>query len=471
MIHNQDSLERLKTQADCSADILYCDPPYALGSEIIIRPDGKVDYNKASDFMSKREMPTGIWWEEWYKEAHRVLKHWWHCLMFGMDRQLLLFKYYASLAGLTEKQSLYWYFISNFPKATDLSKQIDKNAGAEREVVGTKKSEGGRSGTTSGIANLPQEIDITTPSTHLAKKYDWYKYSIAPLKQTNETIMVFQKPYKTGSCLHDTLAYENGNESITCGALDIDGNRVEAVNGEIFGGGGLNSKTNGFQGNSKTPYEKGMGFRDDTSSGRYPSQTFCSSETAELLDAQSGVSKSNNNRKNKIGTPTNSPTSFGVANKEHEYNDTWWCSKILHKCDFEKEEHDIYFYCPKVSKSERNAGCKEMEKKEAPQSARSKPAEGRQSHIGQPRANHHPTVKPISLNERVLKLFKTPNPQRIIYPFAWSWSEIIGWIKAGFTDWEWCELNPEYIDIANARIEHWSNKIDQEDKIKEKPLF
>jgi hypothetical protein len=46
---------------------------------------------------------------------------------------------------------------------------------------------------------------LTAPATTLAQKYNGMKYSIAPLKQTNETILVFQKPYKTGSCLHDTL--------------------------------------------------------------------------------------------------------------------------------------------------------------------------------------------------------------------------------------------------------------------------
>ena len=46
-------------------------------------------------------------------------------IMYGMDRQTLLFKYYASLSGFQEQQSIYWYYISNFPKATDLSKKID----------------------------------------------------------------------------------------------------------------------------------------------------------------------------------------------------------------------------------------------------------------------------------------------------------------------------------------------------------
>ena len=217
MIKTSDSLEYLKTLEDYSQDIIYCDPPYALGSEVIIRKDGKVDYAKANDFMNKWEMPTGAYWEKWFNEAYRVLKHGGWLIMFGMDRQLLLFKYYAHLSEFEEQQSLYWYFISNFPKATDLSKMIDKNAGAEREVVGKIKGAGSTGKNTLGndtfVAKNQYDDgthDLTKPSSDLAKKYDGYKYSISPLKQTNETIMVFKKPTKTGSVFHDTLAYENG---------------------------------------------------------------------------------------------------------------------------------------------------------------------------------------------------------------------------------------------------------------------
>jgi len=47
-----DSLEFLKTIKDYGSDIIFADPPYALGSEVIIRQDGKVDYAKANDFMN-----------------------------------------------------------------------------------------------------------------------------------------------------------------------------------------------------------------------------------------------------------------------------------------------------------------------------------------------------------------------------------------------------------------------------------
>lgn len=465
MIFCSDSLEFLRKQKDYSFDINYSDPPYALGSEVIIRPDGKVDYNKASDFMNKWEMPTGEYWEQWFKEAYRTLKYGGYCIMFGMDRQLLLFKYYACLAGFIEKQSLYWYYISNFPKATDLGKMLDKNAGAEREVVGTKKGAG-----SVGKNNLGNDTfvaknqyddgthDITTPSTDLAKKYDGYKYSISPLKQTNETILVFQKPYKTGSCLHDTLAYENGDTTCCCGALDIDGNRVETSD-DLSGGtcGGMFR-----QENEDGTLKKAIG---SGNLGRYPAQTFINSETARVLDMQSGTLEQSTRTYNDKGVDT---SWFTKPQNKVVKGDIGGCSKILHKCDFEKDEHDLYFYNPKVSKSERNAGCDTFQEVnyamgEGANGAIKKGLDkyDKSQTIGLQKIhkvrNNHPTLKPIKLNKNILSLFKTPNEQSIIYPFAGSGSEVIGGIKAGFTSYIGCEINQEYIDIALARIEYWSN--------------
>ena len=128
-LENADCLEVMKTMADNSVDFIFTDPPYALGSEVIIRPDGKPDYKKAVDFMAKWKMPNGDFWNEWYFEANRILKYGGHCLMFGIDRQTFLFQYYAVFNNFLQKQSAYWYFISSFPKSTDLSKMLDKHFG------------------------------------------------------------------------------------------------------------------------------------------------------------------------------------------------------------------------------------------------------------------------------------------------------------------------------------------------------
>jgi DNA modification methylase len=461
-IENKCALQWLKEQPDFSADLIYCDPPYALGSEIIIKPNGKPDYKKAVDFMAKWEMPDGAFWEEFYKESNRVLKHGGHLLMFGIDRQLFLFGYYANLAGFETKQSLYWYFISNFPKASDLSKMIDKNAGAEREVVGTQKVPNIK-GDAFSVQNDKQkssyeniEHNITAPTPPLAKKYDGFKYSIAPLKQVVETIMVFQKPYKTGSCLHDVLAFENGDNECTVGALDIDGNRVGLSDSDSYD---LEKRPK-----SKISKQSTVNFapsienkRGVTDNGRFPSQAFVTNETAEILDRQSGVLSSGDKKTthnnslsiNKSQNKLNATSIPKMAQIKNYMGDTGGASKILHKCNY--EDADLFVYEPKVSASERNAGlgnCFEKGnglKKEYG-------LEKLNIHLNQ--KNTHPTLKPIALNYQITKLFKTPNEQTVLVPFSGAGSELIGLFKAGFENIKGCELNSEYVEIAKARVLH-----------------
>lgn len=459
MITCQDSLAFLKEISDYDNDLIYCDPPYALGSTVGIRKDGKVDYIKSADFMNKWEMPTGEYWEKWFVEAFRTLKHGGYLIMFGMDRQLLLFKYYACLAGFVEQQSLYWYFISNFPKATDLSKMIDKNLGLEREVVGERKVSDSDLGQGSGWNSLDTSSGIynyTKASSDLAKKYEGYKYSISPLKQTNETIMVFQKPCKTGSPLHDTLAYENGDKTISVSALNIDGNRVGTEKRDQFSGKGTNGDVY-----LEYPQENAHW---ETVEGRYPAQTFIDSQVAERLDLQSGVLVSGGGIKKQNTQSGDDIFSLNKIDGESWESSEGGCSKILHKCDYTTEDYDLYNYEPKVSSSERSAGCDDREP--------TKVNDGRDTPIDNPyqrgetlRINTHPTLKPIALNEKILKLFKTPNDQRICYAFAGAGSEIIGGIKAGFDNWCGCEISQEYVDIANARINYWKEEMSTQTSI------
>ena len=68
-------LDLLPQLDDFSSDLIFADPPYNLGSEIIIKPDGKPEYKKAVDFMGKWEAFTGADWEQFFKEAFRTLKY------------------------------------------------------------------------------------------------------------------------------------------------------------------------------------------------------------------------------------------------------------------------------------------------------------------------------------------------------------------------------------------------------------
>ena len=73
--------------------------------------------------------------------------------------------------------------------------------------------------------------------------------------------------------------------------------------------------------------------------GRYPAQTFIDSQVAEVLDKQSGISKGKQQEISNVGTI------WGSKNDETRiggYDDLAGCSKILHKCDYDKEDYDLY---------------------------------------------------------------------------------------------------------------------------------
>ena len=84
-IENVCALEKIKKLKDNSQDIIYADPPYALGSTVLIGKDGKPYYKEAKDFMSKWEMPDEKFWEEYMFHTHRVLKYGGRMLLFGIE--------------------------------------------------------------------------------------------------------------------------------------------------------------------------------------------------------------------------------------------------------------------------------------------------------------------------------------------------------------------------------------------------
>jgi site-specific DNA-methyltransferase (adenine-specific) len=102
------------------------------------------------------------------------------------------------------------------------------------------------------------------------------------------------------------------------------------------------------------------------------------------------------------------------------------------------------FFCAKASKREREAGCDELPL----QSDRlySRPAV-------RLRRNIHPTVKPVSLMRWLVALV-TPPDGVVLDPFAGSASTGIAALVEGRA-FLGVEREPNYIDIACARLTHW----------------
>lgn len=77
------------------------------------------------------------------------------------------------------------------------------------------------------------------------------------------------------------------------------------------------------------------------------------------------------------------------------------------------------------------------------------------------RHNPHPTVKSIALARHLATLLLPPPeyaPRRILVPFAGSGSEMIGAMLAGWEEVVGIESDPEYCEIARARIAWWAKQ-------------
>src|SRR6185436_1993349 len=88
-----------------------------------------------------------------------------------------------------------------------------------------------------------------------------------------------------------------------------------------------------------------------------------------------------------------------------------------------------FFYCAKVSRTERNAGV----------------AGG----------CTHPTLKPLALTTYLARLLLVPGPEaRLLVPFSGAGSEIIGARRAGWRHVVGIERDAQSVADARARIAH-----------------
>ena len=208
-LHHGDCLEVMRTMADCSVDAVVTDPPYGLA------------------FMGKRwdyDVPSVEIWAE----CLRVLKPGGHLLAFAGTRTQHRMAVRIEDAGFEIRDMIAWVYGSGFPKSLDVSKAIDKAAGAEREVVSsyaraTASPQAGNSADAGLTTDAWREsrrgehlIEITAPATPEAQQ--WAGWGTA-LKPALEPITVARKPL-AGTVAANVL--EHGT-----GALNVDGCRIK----------------------------------------------------------------------------------------------------------------------------------------------------------------------------------------------------------------------------------------------------
>ena len=185
-LHLGDCLDVLATLPDNSVDSIVTDPPYGLS------------------FMGKKwdyDVPSVAIWEQ----CLRVLKPGGHLLAFAGTRTQHRMACRIEDAGFEIRDMIAWVYGSGFPKSLDVSKAIDKAAGAEREVVGYKK-QGPRSMFDGG-----KPRPATLPATL------WKGWGTA-LKPALEPITMARKPFSS-TVAANVIQYGTG-------AINVDGCRV-----------------------------------------------------------------------------------------------------------------------------------------------------------------------------------------------------------------------------------------------------
>ena len=416
VLHHGDCLDVLRGLADASVDSVVTDPPYGLA------------------FMGKKwdvETPGVAVWAE----CLRVLKPGGHVLAFSGTRTQHRMVCAIEDAGFEIRDQAGWMHGSGFPKSLDVSKAIDKAAGAEREA-GVLSSDPARrphadvsavSAYADGVGDAGSAL-VTLPVTDAARQ--WQGWGTA-LKPAWEPICVARKPL-IGTVAENVLAHGTGG-------LNIDGCRVATESGgrpmrEVaalregvqYAGNSLAGRVDGSLASSKAA--------GSTELGRWPANLIHDGSD-EVVGAFPYSGGSGAARTRKRGDRADG---WGVAGQPGELRDAGSGSAAR------------FFYCAKASKSDRDDGLAGMPTRQAGSlNMRNDAHAERNGNLPQARANTHPTVKPTELMRYLCRLV-TPPGGVVLDPFMGSGSTGKGAVLEGF---KFIGIDrDDWLDVAARRI-------------------
>jgi hypothetical protein len=371
-------------------------------------------------------------WIKWLREVMtqclRVMKPGAHGLIWAIPRTSHWTATAVEDAGFEIRDVVTHLFGSGFPKSLDISKAIDKAAGAERKILGPRVDADGRcraeephadkdnkfNGVTMIKSNTKQLTNFDTdPATDAAKEWDGWGTALKP---ASEHWILIRKPISEKTVAANVLKHG-------VGGINVDGSRVSIDPND------KNLRPNGSQSvGNKNSYGKGVGAvrwdnTMDVSKGRFPANLVlshssnCTDDACDLfdcavslLDEQSGNRPSAGRYKDETLTKDlgDSCSIFGVGN--------------LRSTAYAGEQGGAsrFFYVAKASKKDKGDG------------------------------NSHPTVKSTKLMQYLIRMI-TPPGGTVLDPFLGSGTTGVAALKEGFK-FIGIEREPEYIQIAEARI-------------------
>lgn len=318
----------------------------------------------------------------------------------------------------------------------------------------------------------------------------WKGYNSA-LKPSFEPIIIARKPF-SGTLVDNVL--KNGVGGINIGECRVNGNDIEQLQKNW-----TNRKaTAGFGNNDGTIYGGGTITKENigkyTPTGRYPANTILTYNDGTFDEVCGGLpsSKSTESR----GVKRNARQCDNVfddknngfkneiynENKIEGYTDSGSSARFYKNCPYEDSDiwdylEDIeikrYFYSGKASKKDRDEGLKDFNESQGHSKGNGLDRVCEfcgvsqltpelchcevKSWVAKPRKNIHPSVKPCSLMQYIVRLV-TPKGGTILDPFNGSGSTgkaVMRENKERNANYKYIgiEMTDEYLPISKARIE------------------
>ena len=371
-----DCLDVLRTFAPSSIDAIVTDPPYGLS------------------FMGKKwdyDVPSVEIWAE----CLRVLKPGGHLLAFAGTRTQHRMAVRIEDAGFEIRDMIAWVYGSGFPKSMDVSKAIDRAAGAARTKVpatgNLHKNTNLNDDGWSKIGDREPLMDSNTPVTDAARQ--WQGWGTA-LKPALEPITVARKPL-VGTVASNVLAHGTG-------AINIDGCRVG--DSKQVPASSSDAPNNVYGASSPRSEDRG-GMNPNI--GRWPANL--------IHDGSDEVLAAFPDAKGQQGALTGAEPSNKTANTFGEF-----AGRVPSEPRGDTGSAARFFYCSKASKSDRGDG------------------------------NTHPTVKPTDLMRYLCRLV-TPPGGVLLDPFMGSGSTGVAAQIEGFR-FIGIERDPAYFEVARERL-------------------
>lgn len=316
-----DCLERLRELPDASLDSLVTDPPAGIA---FMGKEWDKDKGGRDSWVA--------WMTNVMRECLRVLKPGAHGLVWALPRTSHWTATALENAGFEIRDVVTHLFGTGFPKSLDISKAIDKAAGAERTVLGVAGKSGSKRNAMAGDFAGGEYME-TAPATAAAAA--WQGWGTA-LKPASEHWILVRKPCSEKTVAANVLKHGTGG-------INVDGCRVSAE--------GLHEVTQGKGNHGADGWGMGRS-KYQVPFGRFPANLVfshsegCAEEcdpgcAVRLLDEQSGTLKSGDlkpyKRKHTETVDFKSGLAWETANRK---GDSGGASR--------------FFYCAKASKSDRN---------------------------------------------------------------------------------------------------------------------